>query len=259
MTVDTILVDRTSKIASITLNRPDRLNALDEAMLHRLPQIIRGLSDQDVRAFILQGAGGRAFASGGDLGQVGTMNSQTARRHAELFEQCLRAVEDSPIPSIAKIDGYALGGGLELAAACDFRVAAPGSRFGIPVAKLGHTVDLANARRLVRLIGMAQIKPLVLLDHLLDSSEAKQIGIVHWIVPREQLDVFTLSVADTLAAKAPLSIAASKRTLQWIADHPPEDDGQEISRFSASLYDSSDFREGVAAFVEKRSPTFTGR
>ena len=254
-----LLFEQEGGIATLTLNRPHRHNALDDEMREAIPRRLAELAaDRTLRAVILRGAGRRAFASGADLADIATMNAPAARDHLAGFDRCLRAIEDCPVPVIAMIRGFALGGGCELAAACDFRIAADDARFGVPVARLGHNVDLANVRRLMRLVGPAHTRTLLMTDEILNAAEAHRIGLVNWVLPVSQLEGFTRQLARTIAGKAPLSIRAAKASVRFVEEHPdPAADG-ENARFVAPLFESADYQEGVAAFFDKREPRFKG-
>jgi enoyl-CoA hydratase/carnithine racemase len=257
---EVVRIERRDAVALVTIDRPERRNALDGAVRHGLARAVADLErDGTTRVVVIRGAGSRAFASGGDIAEMAEMDSDAARRHFVEFEACLGAIERSRLPFLAMIRGFALGGGCELACSCDLRIAASDGRFGVPIGRLGHTLDLANARRLLRLVGPARIKAMLWTDQLIDAGEAHRIGLVDWVVPAPQLEDFTFSLARTIAAKAPRSIAGTKEVLDYLAQHPAPAPDEDNARFAAPLFDSDDFKEGVRAFLDKRAPRFTGR
>jgi enoyl-CoA hydratase/carnithine racemase len=144
-------------------------------------------------------------------------------------------------------------------AACDLRVAADDARFGVPIGRLGLTLDLASARRLVRMIGASRVKTMVWTDQIMKADEAHRKGLVDWVVPVGQLEEFTLSLAGKIAEKAPLSVSGSKAVLAHVVKHPVGEAGEDIGHFAAPLFETADFKEGARAFLEKRKPVFAGR
>jgi enoyl-CoA hydratase len=226
-----------------------------------LPPILqRWCDDPAARVVILRGAGEQAFAPGDDIAQFVHWGARKALAHSQHLEAFISAVEAFPKPTIALIHGYAVGTGLEVAAACDLRYAATTARPGIPIARLGHTVDLRNARRLIRLVGLARVKELPFTAELIGPEEAFQIGLVHRVLPPEQLERYTSNMAQKMASHAPLSLMQSKASVQICLDNPELRGIDEPAALAAALYDSEDFRAGVEAFLQKRPlPKFRGR
>ena len=257
---DSLLIRADAGIATIVFNRPDARNALNHEMVERLPRELARLErDGMTRVVVLRGAGGKAFASGGDLREMSAMDSTRAAQNFRHVEAMLSAIEGCGLPIVALIEGYALGGGCEVAATCDLRVATPDARFGIPIARIGHTIDFTNARRLLALIGPARLKELLFTDRILDAAEALRIGLLTAVVPPEQIEPHTYRLARTLAEKAPLSLRGTKQTIRECLHNPTLQGIEDPFRLAAQCFDTEDFTEGVRAFFEKRPPRFAGR
>jgi enoyl-CoA hydratase/carnithine racemase len=239
-------------IATVTIDRREVLNALSEDVLDAIETSFARLdADQAVRVAILRGAGERAFASG--------MDPPATQRHFDQLNGTLRRIELCRIPVIAMVHGYAVGGGCELAAACDLRIAGSGARIGVPIGRFGHCPDRENLRRLLRLISHAHVRAMIMTDTLFDAAEAQRMGFFHWVVPDAQLAAFTQSVAVSVSEKSPLGLATFKRALAEVLDgsilaaEDPERD------MITALWRTRDFQEGVDAFFERRVPRFEGR
>jgi len=157
------------------------------------------------------------------------------------------------------IEGYAVGGGCEIVAVCDMRIAAPEAKFGIPIARLGHTLDFRDAIRLQALIGPANLKELLFTDRILDAAEAYRLGLVNAVVPREEIETYTYHLARKLTEKAPLSLRATKRLIRECTYNPSLQGIEDPSALLAACFQTEDFKEGVRAFLEKRTPRFIGR
>jgi enoyl-CoA hydratase len=255
-----ILVDQAGAVATITIDRPGVLNALGDDVLDSLEAAVLRLGETaDTRVAILRGAGERAFASGMDLKELRTFDPAATQRHFDQLNRVLRVIEGAPFPVIAMIHGYAVGGGCELAAACDLRVAGSSARIGVPIGRFGHCADRENLRRLLRLLSPAAVKAMIMTDTLFDAGEAHRMGFFNWVVPDAQLAAFTQSLAVTVSQKSPLGLRVLKRAIEDVlggsiahAAAPEED-------MITALWATEDFQEGVTAFFERRTPQFKGR
>jgi len=257
---NSLLVREEAAIATITFSRPEARNALNAEIIRRLPQELSRLEKSGaIRVVILRGAGGKAFASGADLAELARMDSAAATDHQTRFETMLTAIEYCELPIIAMIEGYAFGGGCEVAVCCDLRVASTDSRFGIPIARIGHTLDFRNARRLIALVGPAMLKDLLFTDRILDAGEAHRVGLINAVVPREEIEAYTYRLAHELTQKAPLSLRATKRLIRECTYNPSLQGIEDPAALLAACFDTEDFKEGIRAFFEKRAPRFEGR
>ncbi len=248
-------------VATVVFNRPEARNALNEAMQRALPPLLEQLrEDADIRVLILRGAGGKAFAAGDDITQFVGWGAKDALAHYQHLEAFIGAIEAFPKPTIALIQGFAVGAGLEVAAACDLRYASTDSRFGIPIARLGHTVDLRNALRLIRLVGPSRVKEMLFTAELIGAEEALQIGLINRALPPDQVERYTYDSARKIGTHAPLSLRQSKASVQLCVDNPELRDIVEPAAIAAALYDTEDFHAGVEAFLSKQPlPPFRGR
>ena len=253
-------VEREEGVAVVTIERPEALNALNAEILQALRDRLRELSaDAEVRVVVLTGAGDRAFAAGADIKELQAKGVDEARAWGELGHEVCRLLETMPKPTIAAVNGLALGGGCELALACDLRYAAEGARIGQPEVNIGVMPGWGGTQRLARVVGLGVAKELVLTGRPMAAEEALQRGLVSAVHPADALLERTLEVARGLAAKAPLALAAAKESL----DRSLQGDlGTALAEEAAAfgrLFGSEDQREGMTAFVEKREPRFSGR
>jgi len=261
MNASPLLLQREPPVAMVVFNRPEARNALNEAMQRALPPMLEQLRDDaEVRVLILRGAGGEAFAAGDDISQFVHWGAPEALAHYQHLEAFIAAIEAFPKPTIALIEGFAVGAGLEAAAACDLRYASTNSRFGIPIARLGHTVDLRNALRLIRLVGPSRVKEMLFTAELIGAEEALQIGLVNRVLPADEVARYTYDMARKMASHAPLSLRQSKTSVQLCLDNPELRGIDEPAALAAALYDTEDFHAGVEAFLSKQPlPPFRGR
>jgi len=248
------------RVAFLTFNRPDARNAMTWPMYDALAEACdRVDAGEDIRVFVLR-ANGEAFVAGTDIAQFALFaTAADGLAYERRMEQVIDRLERVSVPTIAQVQGVAAGGGCLIALACDLRVCSPAARFGVPIARtLGNCLSAANCARLVDLIGPARTKELLFTGRLLDAAEAASLGLVTRMAGPEAIDDVVRDLADTVAGNAPLTIRATKEVVRGIAlrrrlDESAADD------LTASCYGSRDFREGVAAFLEKRPPSFTGR
>src|SRR5919204_75114 len=254
-----VLVERKDGAALVTLDRPDALNALNRAQLTELRDRLAELAaDDEVRAVVLTGAGDRAFAAGADIKEMEPMSVDEAHAWGALGHECGRLLETMPKPTIAAINGFALGGGCELALACDIRYASTDAKVGQPETNIGIVPGWGGTQRLPRMVGIGVAKELIYSGRMVDAEEALRVGLVNAVFPPQELLERALELARSLAAKSPLVLAAAKelvnRSLQGDLGAGLDD---EAGKF-AQLFASEDQKEGMRAFLEKREPRFTG-
>src|SRR5438094_8729858 len=210
MAYQNIQVSREGQIATITVNRPKALNALNSATLRELLQAVREAADSS-RAVILTGAGDKAFVAGADISEMAPMTPWSAREFSELGHVVTALLEDIPCATIAAVNGFALGGGLELAVACDMIFASENAKLGLPEVSLGVTPGFGGTQRLVRLVGKLRAKEMIFTGDMIDARRALQIGLVNGVFPREELLPHCKKIADKVDTRRPLAIARPKR------------------------------------------------
>jgi len=256
----TILVAEQDGIAKIVINRPDKLNSLNRTVLDELSQAVSGLRKPGgPRAAILTGAGQRAFVAGADIAEMSTMTPAEAKSFADAGHGLCQLIEEAPCPVIAAVHGFALGGGCELALACDFIYASDKARFGQPEVALGLMPGFGGTQRLARRVGPGRARELIYTGDHVTADAALAIGLVNAVVPAAELDERVHVVAGKIAQKAPLAIAASKRVLlRGLETDLVAGCELEAQAFSA-LFGSEDQKEGTKAFLEKRPPSFHAR
>ncbi|HEY1691595.1 MAG TPA: enoyl-CoA hydratase-related protein [Polyangiaceae bacterium] len=262
MSTSTVLLDRADggHVATLTLNRPEKLNALNAELLGELARHVTDLAaDPSVRVVVLTGAGDKAFAAGADIAAMSEMTPTQARAFAEVGHRIGAAIEQAHFPVIAAVNGFALGGGCELALACDFVYASDKAKLGQPEVNLGVIPGFGGTQRLARRVGAARARELCMTGDVIGADEALRIGLVNAVVPHAELLPRVREVAAKIAAKGPLAIASVKRVVLHGADVAlPTANDLEATAFSA-LFGTADQREGMRAFLEKRAARFEGR
>ena len=246
--------------ATVTVDRPKALNALDSRTLQELEKAAADLAGrEDLRGVIVTGAGEKAFVAGADIAEMMEMDTDRARHFGALGQRVMDVIAALPVPVVAAVNGFALGGGCELALACDFIYASENARFGLPEVSLGVVPGFGGTQRLTRLVGRARAKELIFTGDVIDAAKAKEIGLVLEVVPLPQLLGQARSALERIGKKGPLAIRRAKEAIDRGADLELAD-GLTIERkVFADLFDSADRREGMKAFLEKRPPVFTGR
>jgi enoyl-CoA hydratase len=255
-----IRVARDRGVATITVDRPDAMNALDvghaEELRDRLAELAR---DGDARVVVLTGAGEKAFIAGADIKHMQALGVLEARRWGELGHACGSLLETMPKPTVAAVNGYALGGGLELALACDLRLAATTAKLGQPEINLGVLPGWGGSIRLARTTTLGYAKELILTGRTVDAAEALEHGLVNAVHEPGELMAKTRELCETLAAKSPLALAYAKEATNLALQGEHRASLETEARLFAMLFSSEDQKEGMAAFVEKREPDFRGR
>jgi len=249
-------------VGVVTFNQPEKHNAISVEMWLGLADILSDFAaDPAIRTVILTGAGTRAFVSGADISQFEQQraSADAQRVYDEQTSIGRQKLNDFSKPTIAMIRGYCLGGGLAIAMQADVRIASPDAQFGIPAAKLGIAYTFEAVRRLVTLVGPAHARMILFTGARIGADEAHRIGLINRVVPADELEANVFEVAHQMAANAPLSIAASKLAIEQVLRDPEDRDPEALARAAAACFDSEDYREGRAAFREKRPPRFTGR
>lgn len=255
-----ILYEKSEGIATITLNRPDALNAFSREVIDEVLQALADIEKDDtVRVVVLTGAGEKAFSAGADIKSMIGMNALKARELSLMGGKLCHALENLEKPVIAAINGYALGGGLEVAMACDIRIAAENARMGQTEINIGLIPGWGGTQRLTRLVGKTKAKELVFTGRIIDAKTAEQLGILNMVVPADKFRETVRQFATELAQKAPVAIKVAKALIDKGADMSL-DAALALEREGFGVVASTeDLQEGVSAFTEKRKPMFKGK
>lgn len=252
-------LDAESGILTITLNRPTKLNALNNATITEIGKAMQqALDDQHVRGIILTGSGEKAFVAGADIAELAALSEPLARRASEHGQEVFCMIEESPKPVVAAVNGFALGGGCELAMACHLRIAADNARFGQPEVNLGLIPGYGGTQRLTQLIGKGKALELMMTADMVKADEALRLGLVNHVVPAADLLAFTREMLGRILTKAPLAIGLVIDSVNaYFADdrHGYQTEANAFAR----CFVSQDFKEGTQAFLEKRPAAFTGK
>jgi 2-(1,2-epoxy-1,2-dihydrophenyl)acetyl-CoA isomerase len=262
MGYETLIVERSGAIATVTMHRPDARNALDVTMRRELLLALDEIErDDTLRVLVLTGAGGH-FCAGGDVKSMrdGTYTAATARERVDMLNRFIVRLVGFPRPTIAMVDGFAVGAGCNLALCCDLVVASERARFGEVFAKIGLVPDGGGTYLLSRVVGLARAKELIFTADIIDAAEALRLGMVNRVVPAADLATATRALAERIAAGPPLALRMAKELVNRAAASSDLETALNLEALSQSVaITSDDHREGVAAFFEKRPPTFRGR
>lgn len=256
--METVQLKKEPPLGWIYLNRPDKLNAINEQLMKDLRQAVDELvADDQIRVIIITGQG-KAFSAGADISQFKTLNGLTAWEFAKKGRELMDYIENLPKPTIAMINGYALGGGLELAMACDIRIAAEEAQVGLPEITLGIYPGFGGTQRLIRLIGKGKAMEMIMTGDRIPAREAERLGLVNKVVPLTELEKETRNFAIKLAEKPPVALKLIKLLVNQGLDIPILAGLNMESLGWGVVFSTEDAKEGVNAFFEKRKPNFKG-
>ena len=254
----TVRYERDGAVASLVFDRPQARNAMTWTMYRQLGEACDRIAhDASVRVAVLRGAGGKAFVAGTDIAQFRDFDgAEDGVRYEQDMERCLAKLENLSIPTLAAIEGWAVGGGLAIATVCDLRIATAQSQFGVPIARtLGNCLAVGNVALLMAAFGVGRTKKMLLLGEMLSAQEAYAAGFLAEIVAAPDIDQRIAALAGRLAANAPLTMRVSKQAIGRLL-HAGMPEGEDLLR---TCYGSEDFRIGIAAFLSKREPQWLGR
>lgn len=258
MSYTTLLTNLDNGIFTITLNRPDKLNALNKTVMHELDAAMKEVEkNKDIKAVIITGAGTKAFVAGADISEFIGLDSEGGMDIARFGVQLFFRIENCTKPVVAAVNGFALGGGCELAMACHFRVASDNAKFGQPEVNLGLLPGYGGTQRLVQLIGKGRAMELLMTGNNIDANTALQYGLVNYVVPSSELLAKTTSLLQTIITKAPVAISQCITAVNAVFDESRNGYDIELQAFS-QCFDTDDMKEGASAFLEKRKPVFKG-
>ena len=254
-----LLYENQDGIAVITMNRPKALNALNQDTLDELNQVVDMLAkDSTVQVVILTGSGDKAFVAGADIAQMQSMSAMEGRNFGKLGQAVFNKLENLPQPVIAAVNGFALGGGCELAMACDIRIASEKAKFGQPEVTLGITPGFAGTQRLPRLVGKGRAKQLLYTGDVIDAQEAYRIGLVNVVAPAEELMATAKVMAQKIQSRAAVAVQLCKAAVNEGLDTDLETGTAYEAEVFGLCFATADQKEGMAAFTEKRKAQFTG-
>jgi len=256
----TLLYEKKDNIGLVTVNRPEKLNALSNELIQELDELLDGVeNDEDLRVLVVTGAGEKAFVAGADIQELVDRDAVVGRKVSRTRQAVFYRIENMPIPVIAAVNGYAVGGGLELALACSIRIGSENAQFGAPEVKLGIIPGDGGTQRLPRLVGLGRAMEMVLTGDFIDAQEAYRIGLINKVVPQDRLMETTMALAEKIAKRPPLAVQYAKE----VVNRSQEGDVASGYALESSLHaltcTTEDKKEGVQAFLEKRKGTFKGK
>ena len=257
--MDYVRVERDGGVAIVTLDRQEKLNALNAQVQEEITAAFTSLPPGEVRAAVITGAGERAFVAGADAGEMSALSALEIREFGRIGTRMMGAIEDAPFPVIAAINGYALGGGLEIALACDIRIASDNAQLGFPEVTIGIMPGAGGTQRLPRVIGSGLARELVFTGRMVSAREAKEIGLVNRVVGEGEALKAAKELARQIAENAPLAVRSAKTAMNVARNTDLGSGIEHEGDLFALLFATEDAREGLAAFAERRKPEFKGK
>ncbi|MDH4219219.1 MAG: enoyl-CoA hydratase-related protein [Candidatus Aminicenantes bacterium] len=260
MMYKTLIYEKTDNIGVLTINRPDKLNAISNELTEELKQLLDEIEkDEELRVMLITGAGDKAFVAGADIKELVDRDALVGRKVSRTRQDLFSRIENLPAPVIAAVNGYALGGGLELAIACSIRICSEKAQFGAPEVKLGIIPGDGGTQRLPRLVGLGRAMEMILTGDFIDAQEAYRIGLVNKVVPHEELMDSVMEMAKKIAQRPPLAVRYAKEAVNR------SQEGDSVSGYALESYlhaltcTTEDKKEGISAFLEKRKGDFKGK
>ena len=255
----TLLTSLENNVLTITINRPEKLNALNKDVFNDLEKALNEIEkNPEIKSVIITGSGAKAFVAGADISEFNSLNKEQAMGMAKKVQKIFLRIENFPKPILAAVNGFALGGGCELSMACHFRIASDNAKFGQPEVNLGLIPGYGGTQRLVQLIGKGRAIELLISANMIDASTALQYGLVNHVVKQEELLAKARSILETINTKAPLAIASCIKAANAVYDETIDGYELEVTEFG-NCFASEDMKEGTAAFLEKRKAEFKGK
>jgi enoyl-CoA hydratase len=258
---DKMLSRKDGRVGTLIFNNPERHNAVSLDMWDATARILEDFAkDDEIRVVVVTGAGGKAFVSGADISKFGDERSNEAAvaHYNTVVEKAYATIHEFPKPTIAMIRGYCIGGGLGLAVSCDLRICSDVSRFALPAAKLGLGYGYPGIRRFVDVVGASFTKEIFMTARQFSAAEAQQMSLVNRVLPDAEVEAFVMDYAATIAGNAPLTVNAVKAIVGEVTKDESQRDLARCSELVKKCFNSKDYQEGRAAFMEKRKPVFTG-
>lgn len=259
MIYETLLTSLEDNILIITINRPDKLNALNKQVMADLHSVLEEVyTNANIRSAIITGAGPKSFVAGADISEFIGLGIEEGKALAKKGQDIFFSIENAPKPIVACVNGFALGGGCELAMSCHFRIASANAKFGQPEVNLGIIPGYGGTQRLTQLIGKGRALELIMSAGMIDANTALQYGLVNHVVPQEALLAKAKEILALINSKAPLAIAATIKAVNAVFDETQNGYAAEIDAFG-NCFGTEDMREGTTAFIEKRKANFQGK
>ena len=246
---------------TLTIQRPESLNALNAQVLEELASSLKEIENKsysECRALVITGSGEKAFVAGADIKEIGSLEIQSSLNFANRGQSILRRIENLKIPVIAAVNGFALGGGLELALACDFIYASDNAKLGLPEVTLGLIPGFGGTVRLSRVVGLARAKEIIFSGEMLSADEAVQCGLVNKVVPQADLISTVMKLAQKISIRGPVAVGFAKKSVMDTFDQNVDEAMQTEAKYFSELFKTKDVKEGTSAFVEKRKAQFKG-